>query len=223
MKRLLILILLFTLLLAGCGRGDRVPPLPTLTPTAAPTAPTPTPRPTPKPTVEPTVKPISPAVLALSARNDEILAEKTARPWMVGRLVIESADIDVALFEWGEGEDEDTVGQRVTDAEDSALVYFDGIANVIADHNNQDFATLSQIREGDMAYILMGDLILSLRCDKVSDGINTGHGVTDPDGAWATIGEDMICYTCRENWTNVLVVGFQQVDMDYFGVDPYIG
>ena len=66
MKRLLILILLLTLLLAGCGRGDRVPPLPTLTPTAAPTAPTPTPRPTPKPTVEPTVKPISPAVLALS-------------------------------------------------------------------------------------------------------------------------------------------------------------
>ncbi|MBQ9686642.1 MAG: hypothetical protein IJV41_08895 [Oscillospiraceae bacterium] len=223
-KRTAIFILILSWLLSGCG-GSKRPEMPAAAPTPSPTvteSPTSTPLPTPSPTPEPTPKPISAAVQALRGRNEEVAREIQTREWMAGRLVIASADIDVGLFVWGEGPDENAVGQRVTDDEDSALVYFDGIGYVVADHNNQDFATLNQVKVGDMAYILSGDAISSLRCDKVIDGINTGHGITDAEGTWATIGEDLICYTCKENWTNVLVVGFTQVDLDYFGDDPYL-
>ena len=46
---------------------------------------------------------------------------------MAGRLLIPSVGIDVALFLWGEGEDEDVMRQNVTDNLDSAMLYSDGV------------------------------------------------------------------------------------------------
>ena len=217
MKRLSILILAFSLLLGGCGRGDRraaenKAPSGAFGTPAVSAAPAPTPTPTPAPT--PTPKPMSDQVKALLPRNDEVWAEKPRREFMEGRLLIPSVGIDVALILWGEGKSDEEVRQGVTDAEDSALLYFDGYGNVIADHKTQDFATLTSVQPGDAAYILTGDSIYTLRCDLVTDGINTGSGITDADGKIVTARETFTCYTCMEDWTNIRIVGFRLMDMD---------
>ncbi len=216
-KRTLFLLLLFCLLLSGCGRRDKpapeasTPPETVGTPAASP-SPTPTPTPSPSPT--PTPKPMSEEVKALLPRNDEVWIEKHRREFMEGRLLIPSAGIDVALILWGEGENDDDIRQRVTDASDSALLYFDGHGNVIADHKTQDFMTLSEVQPGDAAYILTGDSIYSLRCDLVMDGVNTGSGITDAEGNPVTDREGFTCYTCMEDWTNIRIVGFHIEDLD---------
>lgn len=224
-KRSLLLIILLVFV-SGCGRADAMPSelvvAPTediyaLTPTPAPT---PTPEPTPEPMPEPTVKPISPEVLALLEQNEAVWAEKARRYWMAGRLIIPSVNIDVALFINGEGSDIATIRQNVCDAEDSAILYNDTIGNVIADHSNQAFAPLPYVNKGDAAYILEGDCILSLKCEDVMDGINTGEGLTDLDGMWLTANYDIVCYTCGEDWTHIKAAGFMITDADYFDTLP---
>ena len=231
MKKFFTSILLACLFLTGCSR---VPPEPTPTPdyyppqesTAAPAplpSPTPEPTPAPTPTPRPTKKPISPEVQALMPRNLEVYAEKLEREYMAGRLLIPSAEIDVALFLWGEGENEDVMRQNVTDNVDSAMLYSDGIGQIIADHSNQDFATLPLVQTGDAAYILTGDFILTLRCDLTIDGINTGFGITDADGYPVSADEDFVCYTCGEDWVNIKIVGLQETDEDVFFLKPAPG
>ena len=231
MKRISLILLCACLLLSGCGRKPpasehdligtataRTTPAPTPVPTSEPT-----PEPTPTPTPRPTKKPISPAVQALMPRNLEVYAEKLQRKHMAGRLLIPAADIDVALFLWGEGGNEDDMRQQVTDNLDSAMLYSDGVGQIIADHSNQDFATLPLVRVGDAAYILTGDFILTLTCDMVIDGINTGFGITDTDGYPVTADEDFICYTCGENWMNIKIVGLMETDEDIFFLKPAPG
>lgn len=231
MKKKPLLLLAACLLLSGCRAAPPIPtpapqisaeistPHPTAAPTPSPT-PRPTPTPAPTPTPRPTKKPISQAVLNLMPRNLEVYREKTEREYMAGRLLIPSAGIDVALFLWGEGESEDVMRQRVTDNVDSAMLYSDGIGQIIADHSNQDFATLPQVAVGDAAYILTGDFILTLRCDLTVDGINTGFGITDTEGYPVSANEDFICYTCGEDWVNIKIVGLQQTDEDVFFFKP---
>ena len=156
-------------------------------------------------------------------RNLEVYGEKTRREYMAGRLLVPSAEIDVALFLWGEGENEDVMRQNVTDNVDSAMLYSDGVGVIIADHSNQDFSTLPLVREGDSAYILTGDFILTLRCDLTIDGINTGYGITDADGYPVSADEDFICYTCGEDWVNIKIVGFQETEEDVFFIKPAQG
>ena len=215
MKQAFILILTAALLLTGCARrgGDAESASAAPDPTAS-AAPSPTPPPTPEPTPSPTPKPMSDEVKALLTRNEEVWAEKHRREFMEGRLLIPSAGIDVALILWGEGESDEDVRQRVTDAEDSALLYFDGFGNVIADHKTQNFASLTEVAPGEAAYILSGDSIYTLRCDLVTDGINTGNGITDADGRIVTARENFTCYTCLEDWTKIRIVGFRITDMD---------
>jgi len=221
-KHLLPAVLLLALLLTGCAGKA----LPTPEPTTAPTAePAPTPTPTPETTLPPTPtpKPVSAEVQALADQNSAVWSERQTRDWMVGRLLIPSVEIDVALFEWGdEPELEDksqlveVVRQAVTDHEDSALIYSDGIGWIIADHSNQDFSRLPEVKEGDAAYILAGDRVVSLKCSLVADGVNTGHGITDADGNMVSESVDYLCYTCLEDWTHVRIVGFTMTDEDHF-------
>ncbi len=225
MKRnlLLPLIVILALLLTGCGiaapsaAGDK----------AAEVKATETPVPTPTPT--PTPKPVSPEVQALQLRNQEVWREMHRREGMDGRLMIPSAGINVALFSWINASVSETdpdkiveqVRQLIVDYEDSALLYNDGYGSVIADHSNQDFMTLSNVKVGDPAYILAGDHVVSLKCNLVTDGINTGTGITDAEGKNITAGEDYTCYTCLEDWTHILVVGFEITDQDFFDVDRF--
>lgn len=227
MRKCAAIVLLACLLLTGCGRTPPAPsaapaPQASAAPAPAPT-PEPTPEPAPTPTPRPTKKPLSPAVLALMPRNLEVYGEKTGREYMAGRLLIPAAEIDVALFLWGEGESEDVIRQNVTDNVDSAMLYSDGIGVIIADHSNQNFSTLPLVQEGDAAYILTGDFILTLRCDLVTDGINTGNGITDTDGYPVSADEDYVCYTCGEDWVNIKIVGLQETEEDVFFIKPAPG
>ena len=68
---------------------------------------------------------------------------------------------------------------------------------------------------GSNAYMLSGDRIVTLTCNFVSDGVNTGYGITDKDGGW-NHNTDYVCYTCMEDWTHILMVGFEMTDEDFF-------
>ena len=224
-NRILPLILVCILLLCGCNAGQA--PQPTTAPTTEP-APTATPEPTPIPT--PTAKPVSAEVQGLLDQNQEVWREIHRREGMEGRLLIPSAGINVALFTWietpvaADTAAEDIllqVRQAIVDKEDSASLYNDGYGNIIADHSNQEFSKLSRVSVGDAAYLLAGDHIISLNCDLVTDGTNTLNGIVNADGKPANEGEDYTCYTCLEDWTHVLIVGFKITDQDSVDVDRF--
>ncbi|MDO4989886.1 MAG: hypothetical protein Q4E45_05215 [Eubacteriales bacterium] len=234
MKKMLVILVVLASVLAGCAatmNDDFLPDtqaLPFATPTPIPQltlkdvpstskpassnaqghAPAPT----------PTAKPISPEVVKLLGRNLDVWRETQERPGMDGRLVIPSAGIDVALFSSGDGESVDDMRQRVTDAYDSALLYYDGLGFVIADHSNQAFASLPLVRSGDTAYILEGNSILTLTCNFAIRGVNTGAGITDADGDPVTQDALFTCYTCGEDWTQIHIVGLKEADEDLFAI-----
>ena len=134
---------------------------------------------------------------------------------MAGRLLIPEAGIDVALF-YCYGDDE--ARQIITDNLDSAALYSDGYGFVIADHNNQAFASLPLARFGDTAYILEGNSILTLTCSLKLEGINTGFGITDQNGEIVTDESLFTCYTCGEDWTQIHIIGLNEVDEDLFAI-----
>ena len=164
-------------------------------------------------------EPVSDEVRALLGVNEEIWEEKHMRSWMIGRLIIPDADINVAVFIHGEGADAAEIRQNVCDNEDSAILYSDGVGNIIADHNNQGFINLPNVRLGDRAYIVAGDCIITLECDLVTDGINTGNGITDTEGNWVSADEDFTFYTCGEDWVNVKIAGFKELEQNYFELE----
>ena len=211
MKRLFSMIILLALLMCGCApEGNATNAAPAVS--ASPAA-------TESPVPSPTPKPISDGVKALMDENEEIWIEKHLRHYMVGRLIIPAADINVAVFIHGVGADAAEIRQNVCDAEDSAILYSDGVGNIIADHNNQGFINLPKVKLGDKAYIVAGDCIISLECDLVTDGINTGNGITDKDGNWVSAEEDFTFYTCGEDWVNVKIAGFKEIDEDFFEME----
>lgn len=68
---------------------------------------------------------------SLEVSNETVLEEMANRPGMVGRLVIPSVGVNVALFS---GSD-----QAIVDAQDSAAYFSAGNSMVIGDHWNQGF------------------------------------------------------------------------------------
>lgn len=215
--------LILILLLCACGQNTTAP---SSTPAAVDTAaPSSTPEPvvieTPEPS--PTEKPVSPEVQAMLDENKEVWREMHNRPYMEGRLLIPSVGIDVALFSEGENtqnKSTEVLRQDVVDLEDSALLYYDDpVGNIIADHSNQDFASLADVKVGDAAYILSGDRMVTLECVFSTDGVNTGYGITDINGGWDHKDTDYVCYTCLEDWTHIQMVGFAMKDEDFFDMD----
>lgn len=225
MKKRLLFIAVLMLALLLCGCQSSAAPAPTTAPTAI-AAPTPTPSaapatPTPEPT--PSEKPVSPEVQAMLDENKEVWREMHNRAYMEGRLLIPSVGIDVALFNEGENKENkstEVLRQDIVDLEDSALLYYDDpVGNIIADHSNQTFAKLPEIKVGDAAYILSGDRMVTLECVFTTDGINTGYGITDMDGGWHHDDADYVCYTCLEDWTHIQMVGFAMKDEDFIDID----
>ena len=233
LKRALGILLVTMFVLVGCAASsseDFLPDteaLPFATPTPIPQltlkdVPSMTPAPTPAAeqteTPKPTPKPVSTEVVKLLGRNLDVWGEKMDRPGMDGRLLIPAAGIDVALFSSGSGENVTDMRQRVTDAWDSALLYYDGYGFVIADHNNQEFSSLPLVRFGDTAYILEGNSILTLTCSLKTNGINTGEGILDQNGDYVTDESLFTCYTCGEDWTQIHIVGLDEIDEDLFAI-----
>lgn len=160
-------------------------------------------------------KPMALEAVLFLGRNREVAQEMLERQDMAGRLVIPSAGIDVALFIDSQEENVAKLRQDICDREDSAAFFTDGLGMLIADHNNQSFSRLGQVQTGDKAVILRGHSILTLQCSLVDDGYNYGMGILDGDGYYFTSYEDYVCYTCKEDWNNVLVVCFRVLDEDY--------
>ena len=205
MKKTLLLIIIICMLMCGCApAGLATNEQPKATETAAPAE---------------TAQPLSDDVQALLGTNQDVWEEKHMRNWMIGRLIIPDADINVAVFIHGDGADAAEIRQNVCDAEDSAILYSDGLGNIIADHNNQGFINLPNVKLGDRAYIVAGDCIITLECDLVTDGINTGNGITDTDGNWVSANEEFTFYTCGEDWVNVKIAGFKELEQNYFELE----
>ena len=235
-KNTLLILLVAAFVLTGCAatmEDDFLPDteaLPFATPTPIPQltlkdVPRPTPSPTPAPSPEQSEAPaatqkiITAEVQKLLWRNLQTWKEKQERPGFDGRLLIPAAGIDVGLFSSGYGEDVTQMRQNITDALDSALLYYDGVGFIIADHSNQDFASLPLVQKGDRAYILEGNSILTLSCSLVTDGVNTGEGIRDINGEYITDESLFTCYTCLEDWTHIQMVGFAMKDEDFIDID----
>lgn len=133
--------------------------------------------------------------------------------FFAGRLFIDAVGIDVALYK------DQYHKQAAVDRKDSAC-YFQ-MKNggwIIADHNNQGFATLIDVQVGDCATIIDQDgAARHLICVEVLDGINTGHGITDRNHRIQHGRNDILMYTCLVGWQNVRICQWdwaETVDID---------
>lgn len=121
--------------------------------------------------------------------NETVLKEMANRPGMVGRLVIPSVGVNVALFSGS--------SQAIVDAQDSAAYFSAGNAMVIGDHWNQGFTKIKSCTVGTKAYIYRGDSIETLTCTNVCRGINNDYDILYEDGTSATTGSWLLMYTCN--------------------------
>lgn len=121
--------------------------------------------------------------------NETVLAEMANRPGMVGRLVIPSVGINVALFG---GSD-----QAIVDAQDSAAYFPFGNSIVVGDHWNQGFTKIKACTAGTTAYIYRGDSVETLTCTNIRRGINADEDLLYEDGLSATANGGLIMYTCN--------------------------
>ena len=96
---------------------------------------------------------------SLEVSNETVLEEMANRPGMVGRLVIPSVGVNVALFS---GSD-----QAIVDAQDSAVYFSAGNSMVIGDHWNQGFTKIKSCTVGTKAYIYRCYSIETLSCTNV--------------------------------------------------------
>ena len=126
---------------------------------------------------------------SLEVSNETVLEEMANRPGMVGRLVIPSVGVNVALFS---GSD-----QAIVDAQDSAAYFSAGNSMVIGDHWNQGYTKIKNCAVGTKAYIYRGDSIETLTCTNVCRGINNDYDILYEDGTSATTGSWLLMYTCN--------------------------
>ena len=124
-------------------------------------------------------------------KNDKLLAS------FYGRLYVPDAKIDVALYRGYQ--------QYICDRYDSANLFTWGVydGEYIADHSTQEFRKLFSVEVGMTGYIKLenGDII-NIICTEVTNGHNTGAGITDEYGN-SDLDADYVMYTCRNGWQNI--------------------
>lgn len=147
-------------------------------------------------------------IAAEKRRIAQIQSEIPTRPGMVGRLLVSSVGIDVALI-YADGYNE-AGAQAIVDAADSCAyvpnVYIAG-ATVLADHANQDFGALKSVSVGTKGKIVTADGTIDIVATSVFNGHNYGH-LTDGNGATLGCIAPYIAYTCLDNAQNVRIVGW---------------
>lgn len=148
-----------------------------------------------EPSTEPdvTTEPTEPTTTQTSYQDDHHYSNYS------GRLYIPDAGIDVALY-YG-------IEQEICDREDSANLFtmhvYDGY--YIADHSNQEFSKLFNVRPGMRGYIQLTDGgRIDLVCTNVIDGHNTGKVIEDENGV-TNLDADYVMYTCKDNWHNIIL------------------
>lgn len=123
-----------------------------------------------------------------------------------GRLYIQSAGINVALYNGNQ--------QYITDRIDSANIYSytDPFKYTIADHNNQSFSKLTNVKIGTKGYIVLKNgNVVNIKCVDVFNGHNRVYSIVDENGVSATDKADYMMYTCRNGWENVCIYLWERI------------
>lgn len=125
-----------------------------------------------------------------------------------GRLFIPSVDIDVALYQTPCTPD----AQPIVDAYDSAAYIntLDG-AVLIADHSNQGFDKIVNLKAGDKLYIYRpDDSIETYVCQETCNGKNYTSKICDERGVASTQSSGIWCYTCGASSVDIIISKFQK-------------
>ena len=132
-----------------------------------------------------------------------------------GRLEIPSVGICVPLNFVRLGVDD---VQKTVDAQDSAAYFWlRDTVPVIADHNNQGFADLYRVKEGEIAIAYFADGHSGKYvCTRVCRGTNTGTDLLDENGVSVSsplnaVSTCLIMYTCYDGWHNVLITYWKAI------------
>lgn len=132
--------------------------------------------------------------------QNKLYSNDTSYSDFYGRLYIPDAKLDVALYRGN--------SQAICDRQDSANIFtwITGIGEIIADHNNQEFAKLYSVEKGMLGYIQLTDgTIINIECVDIIDGHNTGYELLDNNKVDATGKTDYLMYTCRDGWYNIRI------------------
>lgn len=147
-------------------------------------------------------------IAAEQKRITEIQSEISTRSGMVGRLLVPSVGIDVALI--ATDGNNDAVTQSIVDAADSCAyvpnAYIAG-ATILADHSNQDFGALKSVTVGTKGKIVTAAGVTELVATSVMNGHNYGY-MTDGSGAPVGAIAPYIAYTCLDSAQNIRIVGW---------------
>lgn len=126
-----------------------------------------------------------------------------------GRLYIPVASIDVAV---NISNDDDA--QLHTDLHDSsAYMRYSLSKYYIADHSDQAFVGLTQVQEGDIAYLFTSAGIEAFTCTRMMYGHNIEWGLTNDAGddiAGDIPLDGFIAYTCLDSWRNVHITFWER-------------
>lgn len=141
---------------------------------------------------------------AVQTHGNDTLKDDVISEDYVGRLKINDVNINVGLY----GNNK----QSTTDKIDSANYYTTGKGYIIADHNNQSFITLKNVKVGTVAKIDYKDgTTKEYKCVEVINGHNTGTDITDNNYNSLYGKHDIMCYTCKENWNNIIICMFDEI------------
>lgn len=125
-----------------------------------------------------------------------------------GRLFIPSVDIDVALYQTPCTPD----AQPIVDAYDSAA-YINTLegAVLIADHSNQGFDKIVNLKAGDKLYIYRPDnSIETYICQETCNGKNYTSKICDERGVASVQSSGIWCYTCGASSVDIIISKFQK-------------
>lgn len=144
---------------------------------------------------------------AVQTHGNNTLKEDVKIDDYVGRFKIDDVNINVGLY----GNNQ----QSTTDKIDSANYWTNGKGYIIADHNNQGFLKLKNVKVGNIGRIEFKDgIVKKYKCVEVIDGHNTGTDITDEKYNSLYGNHDLMCYTCKENWNNVIICMFDEINKD---------
>lgn len=140
-----------------------------------------------------------------------VAAEIASRNRMIGRLVIPSVGLDVALF--------NSYTQGVVDRQDSAGTYrHNGGQMIIADHKNQGFSAMkSSVPYETIAYINDGETITSYICIVNNVGSNKSNGIPydlldcNKNSIYFQNAGGICMYTCNDHWSRITYTYWQPI------------
>lgn len=140
-----------------------------------------------------------------------VAAEMKSRNRMIGRLVIPSVGVDVALF--------NSYTQGIVDRQDSAGTYrYNGGQMVIADHKNQGFSAMkASVPNETIAYINDGETIEVYICVDNNIGSNKATGIPydlldcNGNSIYLQNAGGICMYTCNDHWSNITYTYWQPI------------